>query len=226
MTTTLNYFANETPVPSATLTGLFFEAVDRFGDEVALQRFTSAAEIADISYSEVLRDVMRVGGALRASGFVRGDRVAILSENRPEWPLVDYAALCTGAWVVPIYPTLTPPQVEYVLTDSGASIVFASTAALAAKALEAAAGAPQDITVVAFDLGAPEGALAWEEFLARSGPVDTDEDRASFREEALRAQPEDVATVLYTSGTTGPPKGVMLTHNSIASNVQGRGHAC
>ena len=218
--TKLDYFANETPVPDSTLTGLFFEAIDRFGDEAALQRFETADRIADISYRDVLHDVMRVSGALRASGIDRGDRAAILSENRPEWALVDYGSLCSGAWVVPVYPTLTAPQVEYVLTDSGASIVFASTPDLVAKALEAASGCPQDITVVAFDSGAPAEAVPWEDFLARSGPVDSAEDRARFREEALQAQPEDVATVLYTSGTTGPPKGVMLTHNNVASNVR------
>ena len=93
MATVLDYFANEDQVPESTLTELFFEAVKKFGDEKALQRFTSAESISDISYNEVLRSVMRVGGALRASSFVRGDRVAILSENRPEWAIVDYGCL-------------------------------------------------------------------------------------------------------------------------------------
>ena len=105
MATTLDYFANEAQVPASTLTGLFFEAIDRFGDEPALQRFETADRIMDISYADVLRDVMRVGGALRASGVDRGDRAAILSENRPEWAIVDYGSLCAGAWVVPVYPT-------------------------------------------------------------------------------------------------------------------------
>ena len=220
MGTTLDYFAKEAPIPASTLTGLFYEAVDRFSDDVALQRFETADHLVDISYNEVLGEVMRLGGALQASGVARGDRVAILSENRPEWVTVDYGSLCVGAWVVPIYPTLTPAQIEYVLTDSGASIVCASTPALAANALAAAAACEQDITVVAFDEGAPAGAIPWDVFLDRSGSVDTPDDRARFREEALRAQPEDVATVLYTSGTTGPPKGVMLTHNNVASNVR------
>lgn len=220
MGTTLDYFAKEAPIPASTLTGLFYEAVDRFSDDVALQRFETADHLVDISYNEVLGEVMRLGGALQASGVARGDRVAILSENRPEWVTVDYGSLCVGAWVVPIYPTLTPAQIEYVLTDSGASIVCASTPALAANALAAAAACEQDITVVAFDEGAPAGAIPWDVFLDRSGSVDTPDARARFREEALRAQPEDVATVLYTSGTTGPPKGVMLTHNNVASNVR------
>ena len=220
MATVLDYFANEDQVPESTLTELFFEAVKKFGDEKALQRFTSAESISDISYNEVLRSVMRVGGALQASSFVRGDRVAILSENRPEWAIVDYGALCSGILVVPIYPTLTAAQVEYVLTDSGAEMVFAPTPELAQKALEAADACSHDIVVVAFDGGAPIGTIAWEDFLDRSGPVDSDEDRDSFREEALRARPDDIATVLYTSGTTGPPKGVMLTHNNVASNVR------
>lgn len=220
MGTTLDYFANEGPVPASTLTGLFFEAVERFGDRAALQRFESAEQLVDITYDEVLRDVMRVGEALRASGLARGDRAAILAENRPEWALVDYGCLCSGVWVVPIYPTLTAPQVEYVLTDSGASVVFASTPELAAKALEAAAVCAHEITVVTFDRGAPEGTVAWEDFLDRSGPVESPEARDAFRSRALEAKPDDVATVLYTSGTTGPPKGVMLTHNNIGSNVR------
>ena len=138
------------------MTELFFDAVKKFGDEKALQRFTSES-ISDISYNEVLQRYM---SALRASSFVRGDRVAILSENRPEWAIVDYGALCSGILVVPIYPTLTAAQVEYVLTDSGAEMVFASTPELAQKALEAADACSHDIVVVAFDGGAPSGTIA------------------------------------------------------------------
>jgi long-chain acyl-CoA synthetase len=214
------YAANDTPVPESTLTELFFEAVDRFGQgAAAFQRFETADRIRDISYAEALDLVRRASAALSARGVARGDRVAILAENRPEWAISDYACHCSGVVVVPIYPTLTASQVAYILGDSGARLVLASSRELVLKVVEAAESCPQEVSIVAFDRVDVEGVAYWDHFLAdgdASGPPGPDD----FRSVALSASPGDVATVLYTSGTTGPPKGVMLTHNNIASNVR------
>ena len=214
-----SYIANETPVPESTLTELFFDAVDRFGEGPALQRFESADRIRDISYLETLEVVRRVRGGLAAHGLQKGDRAAILSENRPEWAFTDYACLCAGVVVVPLYPTLTVPQVSYILGDSGARLVFVSSGEQARKAIEACASCPQEITVVAFDRTTEESVEAWDDFLV-SGETRDEAGLESLRAGALALRPEDVATVLYTSGTTGQPKGVVLTHNNVASNVR------
>ena len=217
-----SYAADDRQVPESTLVELFFDAVDRLGDQAALQRMPTAESVEDLSYREVLAVVEQVAAALQARGLERGDRVAILSENRPEWALTDFGCLCAGVLDVPIYTTLTAPQIGYMLQDSGAKMVFASTAEQAEKALAAAEGRGLTVDVVVFDPPAklPARVVAWRDFLA-SG-----EERASswsdeeFRRSALQAKPDDVATVLYTSGTTGDPKGVMLTHNNVASNVR------
>ncbi|MDX1645514.1 MAG: long-chain fatty acid--CoA ligase [Longimicrobiales bacterium] len=211
-----DYAADDTPVPESTLAELFFEAVDRFGDEAAFQRFESAERIVDISYREALRTVRQVAYALSARGVERGDRVAILSENRPEWALADYACLCSGLVVVPIYPTLTASQVAYILEDSGASVVFAAGAEQAGKALAAGKEISKPLTVVTFDRTSVVATTPWDPFLDGAGAGDPDESRTA----ALPAEPDQAATVLYTSGTTGEPKGVMLTHNNVASNVR------
>jgi long-chain acyl-CoA synthetase len=211
----LRYAANETSVPESTLCALFFEGVDRFGPEPAFQRFETAERIVDITYDEALETVRRVSGGLAAAGLARGDRAAILSENRPEWALADYACLCSGVIDVPIYPTLSAPQVAYILRDSGARLVFVSSADQAAKVKAAAEECPQEVQVVSFD-GA-EGTTSWADFLENGDSSALDPE--TFRAGALEARPDDVATVLYTSGTTGEPKGVMLTHGNVASNV-------
>ena len=109
------YAVDERPVPESTLTELFFEAIDRHGSEAALQRMTSATDVVDISYRDVLATVKRVVGGFAAKGLERGDRVAILAENRPEWALTDWGCLCSGVIAVPIYPLLTPSQVSYIM---------------------------------------------------------------------------------------------------------------
>ena len=215
-----SHAANPTPVPESTLTELFFEAVDRFGDDVAaFQRFETAERIRDIGYAEALELVRRTSAGLGARGIEPGDRVAILAENRPEWAIADYACLCSAVVVVPIYPTLTAKQVAYILSDSGARLVFASTAEQVRKTREAAATCPQDIAIVSFDETDTEGVADWSDFLAGGDAAGVDS-AEQFRATAMAIDPGDVATVLYTSGTTGPPKGVMLTHNNIASNVR------
>ncbi len=219
--TTLTHVANDTPIAETTLTRLFFEAVDKYGAKVAFERLTSETELSGIGYDETRRIVKGVAASLTQQGVVRGDRAAILSENCPEWALADYGCLCAGVIDVPVYATLTARQVAYVLEDSGAKLVFVSTRDQMEKALEAAATCPQEVLVVVFDMIAdlPVGVMSWASFLAAgadSADAWSDED---FRAAALQAQPHDTATVLYTSGTTGDPKGVMLTHNNVASNV-------
>jgi long-chain acyl-CoA synthetase len=219
--TTLTSVANETPVPETTLTRLFFEAVDRYGERTAFERLTSATELSGIGYDEACRIVKGVAASLTEQGIRRGDRAAILSENRSEWALADYGCLCAGVIDVPVYATLTVRQVAFVLENSGAKLVFVSSSEQMGKALEAAAACPQEILVVAFDMIAdlPDGVMSWASFLAAGADVADAWSDEDFRAVAFEAQPDDTATVLYTSGTTGDPKGVMLTHNNVASNV-------
>ncbi|MDH3225007.1 MAG: long-chain fatty acid--CoA ligase, partial [Gemmatimonadota bacterium] len=160
--------------------------------------------------------VRRGVGALHALGLSRGDRAAILSENRIEWPLADFCCLCAGVCDVPIYSTLTAPQIRYILEDAQVSLVFVSTAEQLAKLREALAGSGRDVAIVVFDpLEGVEGVLSWEEFLERGESATADQ----LRREVELSEPGDLATLIYTSGTTGNPKGVMLTHNNVASNV-------
>jgi long-chain acyl-CoA synthetase len=218
----LTYYADDREVPESTLTELFFEAIDRHGETAALQRLRTETVVDDISYRRVLDTVKRISAALVDSGLERGDRVAILSENRPEWALTDYACLCAGVIPVPIYPSLTASQVAYILEDSGARMVFVSSPKQMNKALEATAELRERMELVIFDPPAelPDGVTSWEAFLERGRERAAGTSDADFRAHALTCAPHDTATVLYTSGTTGAPKGVMLTHNNVASNVR------
>lgn len=206
-----------------TLNELFFGAVDRFaGRPVAMRRKIEGRWTA-LSYRDLLERVQDASLGFRTLGVRSGDRIAILSENRPEWAITDYAALALRAVDVPVYPTLPPRQIEYLLRDSGAVAICLSTREQLAKVAEVRARLPDLRHVIVFDEGAPAGAGAADgvlEFgrLLASGR----EARARFpewRAEALRAEPGDLATIIYTSGTTGDPKGVMLSHGNITSNV-------
>jgi long-chain acyl-CoA synthetase len=211
------YASNPAELPEGTLVDLFFEVVDRLGDGAA---FSYHAEGAwhEITYRAAADRVRRVAGALAALGLERGDRAAILAENRPEWALADYGCLCAGVVDVPIYATLTAGQVAYILNDAGARLVFASDAEQLAKLQEERENLPELEWVVVFDPPAelPEGAMSWDDFLTR-GEGGSEE---AFRAEAESTAPGDTATILYTSGTTGDPKGVMLSHNNLHSNVR------
>lgn len=200
-------FANPADVPRGTLAELFLSAVERFGDKPVY---------GDATYRHVEDVVRQAAAALSECGLERGARAAILSENRREWALADWACLCAGVVVVPVYSTLPAVQVAYILKDSGASLVFASDGEQTAKAREAAEEAGHQARIVAFERDAAGGAvLAWDDFLALGGGASPED----MRRAALLAKPDDIATMIYTSGTTGTPKGVMLTHDNIASNV-------
>jgi long-chain acyl-CoA synthetase len=218
---TRDYMANRAEVPTGTLTGLFFQAADRFGDKAAYQSIRDGG-LVDISYREAYSLAMAVAGGLHALGIAPGERVALLSENRAEWSQSDWGALLAAVPDVPIYSTLTAPQVGYILKDSGARVVFASTDEQLVKALAAKQLCQQEIQVVVFDPvpDLPEGVLAWDAFLRMGEEALKEVGEDHFRARAEAVQPEDVATILYTSGTTGEPKGVVLTHNNLYTNLR------
>ena len=218
----LDYVSNPADLPPGTLSQLFLTAVEDRREELAFRHFPGDGDhLEDMSYGAVYDLVRAVSGGLQALGMKRGDRAAILSETRMEWSVCDYACICTGVLDVPIYSTLTGPQVAYILENSDASLVFASTPDQAEKVGAASREIGRDIQIVVFDASGslPEGALAWEDFLEKGREFDAEVEDESFRAMALEAEPDGLATLLYTSGTTGNPKGVMLTHNNLWSNV-------
>jgi len=213
-------YARGGPAPApGTLTKLFFDAVRQYDKPNAFLH-SVGGQWVPISHRTVLDRVRRVALGLRALGVQRGERLAILSENRPEWALADFACLCMGTTDVPIYPTLPAEQIPYLLNDSGAVAVFVSTAAQAAKIVQIRAQCPALKYVIGFSATRTDGVdhtLADVE--ARGAEAETPDAIAAFEREALAVQPDDLATLIYTSGTTGEPKGVMLTHDNFHSNV-------
>jgi long-chain acyl-CoA synthetase len=172
----------------------------------------------DLGYHELAERVQDLSIGLLELGVASGDRVALLSENRPEWAIADYACLAARCTDVPIYPTLPSRQAEYILHDSSAVAILASTPAQIEKVLGARARLPALRHVIALDrAGVRDGVLGLEEVMARGRSARAG--HPDWQATALAARPDDLATLIYTSGTTGDPKGVMLTHGNIASNV-------
>jgi long-chain acyl-CoA synthetase len=183
-----------------TLAELFLLGIDKLSRP---DRFVqkSGGTWRPVSSEDFGRRVRACAGALASIGVRRGDRVAILSYNRVEWAIADYACQLLGAADVPIYSTLPPDQVAYILQDSGAKLIFAENAEQVAKVRGTIPG------IVSFDRA--EGAELFDEFLKKGTPL----------AQAEKVEPDDVATIIYTSGTTGVPKGVMLTQRNLVSNM-------
>lgn len=211
------------PSPQGTLTQLFYDAVERHGHKPkAVCCKPPASPWRSLTHADLLQRVTRTGLALKRLGIRRGDRVAILAENRPGWLVADFACLGVGATDVPIYPTLPAKQIVYILNDCGATAIFVSTAPQLAKILEIRPQLPALKHVIAMDEDAEGPGVLWLADVYKMGAeAEAAGEAASFKAEALSAKPDDVATIIYTSGTTGDPKGVMLTHDNIYSNVVG-----
>jgi long-chain acyl-CoA synthetase len=202
-----------------TLTQIFFTAVEQYDLPHAYQA-KKDGKYQPISHQEVLRRVRHVALGLGALGVKRGDRVGIMSENRPEWAMADWACLCAGLTDVPIYPTLPAEQIVHPLNDSAAVALFVSTAEQAAKANAVRGDLKSVQRIISFADPKPAGAdLSFAELERSGAALDSPAAAAEFKAAALTVRPGDLATLIYTSGTTGLPKGVMLTHDNIASNV-------
>jgi len=201
----------------ATLNDIFFAAAGRNLDRAMLYR--ESRNWLPISSSDLRRNVAGTVHALQQWGIRKADRVAILSENRPEWSTADFAILLLGAVTVPIYSTLTPEQTAHTLRDSGASIIFVSTE-LQLRKIHSILPQTQVQKIVVMDHVQISGdkaatCMLMDQFMTQ-GPLALHPQTESF---ARSIQPDDLATIIYTSGTTGNSKGAMLTHGNMASNI-------
>ena len=202
------------------LNELLFNAVERFGTKSAALRHKQGGVWQDITHHELAWQVHQASLGLRELGLQPGDRVAIISQNRPEWAISDYACLAARCVDVSIYPTLTPSQTAYILNDSGSRVVIVEDQTQYDKIMEVRSELESVANIVVFDAVEgmnADGVLSFQELLNRGTAAEPR--YPSYREDALEVQPDDVATLIYTSGTTGPPKGVMLTHKNFCSNV-------
>jgi len=179
-----------------------------------------------VSSEELLARARRIAAGLYSLGVRHGDHVALLSESRVEWTLTDAGCIFAGAVDVPIYPTLTPPQVRYILKDSGSCVLVLANREKFDQLAEVLKECPEVRQVVFFEpAGVTEDVgLTLEQLEARGSQVESEQpdlvDRLSGQTSA-----DDLATIIYTSGTTGEPKGVMLTHSNLVTNlVDSSGH--
>jgi len=205
----------------ATLNDIFFAAVERNLDRIMLYR--DAGKWLPISSREFGIGVARTVHTLHAWGIRAGDRIAILSENRPEWPTADVASLLLGAVTVPLYTTLTPEQTAFVLNDSACRTIFLSSDQQLHKILSVLQQTQIEKIIVMDpvefngDLAPFAGKCVTMNNITLQGPEHLG---AEIETKARSIGPDDLATIVYTSGTTGTSKGAMLTHGNIASNIQ------
>ena len=186
-------------------------------ERVMLQK--RASGWVPISSAEIYRNVVGVARALESWGIDHGDRVAILSENRPEWTITDFAALALGAVTVPIYSTQTADQTSYILNDSGARVIAVSTKSQLEKILAIQRHTALE-RIIVMDAVETAHAVPMSQLMLPGPPgLDPEIGDAPFDARSRAILPDDLATIIYTSGTTGTPKGVMLTHGNMASNI-------
>ncbi|MCS7000548.1 MAG: long-chain fatty acid--CoA ligase [Bacteroidota bacterium] len=217
-----------------TIPGVFVRITDRYKetDHVAYM-YKQQGKYVPVTYRQLREDVEAYAAMLRKIGVEPGDRVGILSENRYEWVLTDFATLLVGGIDVPMFPTLTAKQIAYILNHSQAVCCAVSTLHQLQKVLSVMDDLEYLESIILFDNASeesPEGegvgshqhisVYSLHSFLAQGQKIIEGQDKTKMIQDYLSySRPEEVCTIIYTSGTTGTPKGVMLTHHNILSNV-------
>ena len=192
---------------------MFAETVETHGNKPALAHKPKGGTYQDITYNEFGESADAFCKGLSTLGVEKGDRVAILSENRPEWAISDFGILKAGAVNVPMFSTLTAAQVAYILNDSGSKIICVSTKSQLEKVTAIREDVPSLERIIIYDdleAEAPEAVSQFVDVCRLGKETDTNLD--------IDIDEEDIATIIYTSGTTGNPKGVMITHANFLSN--------
>ncbi len=202
------------------LTALVFDQAEKFGDKPFLWR-KSEGQWRPLSWTQTAGQIETLARGLVAAGVKPGDRVLLVSENRPEWLIADLAIMAAGGITVPAYTTNTVGDHRHLLNNSGARLAIVSTRALAERVIGAALTAAHSCAVVTMErlnLQQDPGILlkSWDEMMADGRGGD-----APIRARVSKQRRTDTACMIYTSGTGGAPKGVMLSHGSILSNCRG-----
>ncbi|MEA1985934.1 MAG: long-chain fatty acid--CoA ligase [Candidatus Marinimicrobia bacterium] len=200
---------------------LFNDAVEKNKKLVAFYD-KKGGEWIGTTYQEVRDKVEKVAFGLEKLGYKYADKIGILSENRSEWTITDYACAHFGFVTAPIYSTLIPKQIEYILNNSESKIVFVSTHEQAEKIIVIKKNLSHLKKMVIFDdhIHYPQDWIINFSELLKIGAKHIDEVKYSLEDVGKKRKKDDLWTLIYTSGTTGDPKGVMLTHFNIATNIQ------
>ena len=198
-----------------------FESFKRH-DKVDALRHKVGETWESFSGEKVLEKVKHIALGLADMGVAAGDRIAIISENRPDWSFSDLAILSLGGVNVPIYTTQAVEQIRYILEDSGSKMLFVSGKKLlkhAEKAIQSIERLEKLIFFDDEDIPKDDARVVTLDDIEKRGKELDEIDAKSFENRLAKVNPEDLATIIYTSGTTGEPKGVMLTHNNFAKNI-------
>ncbi len=209
---TVERTATEAATDAKTLADLFPEAVRKHGPKRAVFYKSDSGEWVSKTYTEVGEIVRKLSLGLIELGIEKGDKVAILSNTRPEWTYFDFAALSAGATVVPIYQTNSPEECQYVLENSDAVAVIVEDDEQLEKIRRVRDQCPKLEHVILMS-GKAGDAISFDE-LSEKGATGTDEE---WRERYTQVVGEDICTFIYTSGTTGPPKGCVISHGNYRS---------
>ncbi len=208
-------------VSFSTIPELFVNIATKFADQDRpILMYKADGRYLDIGYGELMARVFRFGFGLASVGVQKGDRVAIISENRPEWAIADLAIVSLGAINVPVYPTMTAKQTEFIFNDAGVSVVIVSNSSQLNKVNRIF----HDIktlkhVIVMNERGLPEGPAIGFGKVMEMGDEFKQKHPQHLSESMKMVRPDNLLTFIYTSGTTGNPKGVMLTHANLVSNI-------
>ncbi len=206
---------------ATTLPQMFLNTVDEHGSKIALMNKV-AGQYQGFTYREFGDRVKNFALGLASLGVKKGDRIALLSENRPEWAISDLAILSLGAINVPIYPSLIPKQIEYILNDSEAKVIITSISEQTNKIQEIITDLPVLKYIVHIDSPASfaKNMIPFAD-VSEKGQKFEKENTNFYANTVASIKADDPCGIIYTSGTTGNPKGVVLTHNNFLSNVKG-----
>jgi long-chain acyl-CoA synthetase len=199
-----------------TLAQLFLNTIKSFPKD-DLMLYKEAGEYKPISTKEFGDRVIHLSLGLNELGLSKGDKLALFAENCPEWVITDLANLCLGRITVPIYTSLVPEQIKYIVNDSDAKVVVCSDLSLWEKVKTVKDKMPNVEYFLIMGDKAPEGTVLLSEVMEK-GKKTNEKDPGLFEKSALEIKPDDTASIIYTSGTTGTPKGVILSHSNFVSN--------